>query len=153
MRPQQSPSPAGQDPAEAALCAVPPARIELSLAAAVESPGAAREAARRLMTGRVAEPCLADALLVIGELVANSIRHAQVPADAMIGVRAEVRADVVLLEVVDSGTSGSVVRRPPDLHDGGGFGLNIVNAVSRRWGVDRGAGTRVWAELGVAAAA
>jgi hypothetical protein len=62
-----------------------------------------------------------------------------------------MRADVVLLQVTDCGTSGAVARRPPDLHGGGGFGLNVVEVVSRRWGVDRDAGTRVWAELAVAA--
>jgi hypothetical protein len=40
----------------------------------------------------------------------------------------------------------------PDLKRGGGFGLNLVHALSRGWGVRRGAVgvTRVWAELPIA---
>jgi hypothetical protein len=58
---------------------------------------------------------------------------------------------VLSLEVQDRGTGGAITRRTPDLQHGGGFGLNVVDVVSRRWGVDRGAGTRVWAELAFSA--
>jgi len=34
-------------------------------------------------------------------------------------------------------------RRAPDLQRGGGFGLNAVEILSRRWGVHRDVGTRV----------
>jgi signal transduction histidine kinase len=96
---------------------------------------------------------LADALLLVSELVGNSIRHADAPADAVISVRAHVRADVLCLEVQDRGRTGSIARRAPDLQHGGGFGLNLVDAVSRRWGVNRDVGTRVWAEIAFPAAA
>jgi hypothetical protein len=65
----------------------------------------------------------------------------------VISVRAEVRTDIVRLEVADQGTRGAVVRRRPDLRRGGGFGLNLVEKLSQRWHVDRDDGTRVWAEL------
>jgi hypothetical protein len=51
------------------------------------------------------------------------------------------------LEVEDGGIAGSVTPRAPDLEHGGGFGLQVVETLSRRWGVNRDAGTRVWAEL------
>jgi serine/threonine-protein kinase RsbW len=90
---------------------------------------------------------LTDAQLLVGELVANSVRHADAPRDATIRVRADVRADVLYLEVEDRGNGGSITRRAPDFEDGGGFGLNGVEVLSRRWGVNRDAGTRVWTEL------
>ena len=91
---------------------------------------------------------LTDAQLLVAELVANSVRHADVPGDAVIKVRAQIRAGVVRLEVEDRGTTGSIARRAPDLHgQRGGFGLNVVERLSARWGVNRDAGTRVWAEL------
>jgi hypothetical protein len=65
----------------------------------------------------------------------------------VVSVRAQVAADVLRLEVEDRGSSGSIARRAPDLQHGGGFGLNLVEALSRRWGVNRDAGTLVWAEL------
>jgi anti-sigma regulatory factor (Ser/Thr protein kinase) len=104
------------------------------------------------MAGHVSETMLADAQLLVVELVANSVRHGNAPPDAVVRVRAQIGADVVLLEVEDRGTAGSVARRAPDLEHGGGFGLHVVEALSRRWGVNRDAGTRVWAELAFPAA-
>jgi hypothetical protein len=42
-----------------------------------------------------------------------------------------------------------IAPRSPDLEGGGGFGLNVVQALSERWGLERIAagGTRVWAQL------
>jgi hypothetical protein len=81
------------------------------------------------------------------------VRHADTAADAVLSVRAHVRADVLVLEVHDHGTGGAITRRAPDMRAGGGFGLNIVEALSRRWGINRDAGTRVWAELAFPATA
>ena len=45
--------------------------------------------------------------------------------------------------------SASITRRAQDLHQGDGFGLSLVDGLSRRWGVERAVGTRVWAEIGI----
>jgi serine/threonine-protein kinase RsbW len=123
--------------------------FEVTLAAALDAPAAARAAMAAWMAGHVAETTLADAQLLVGELVANSVRHADTPADPVVRVRAEIRGDAMHLEVEDGGSGGSIARRTPDLQHGGGFGLDLVEALSRRWGVDRDAGTRVWAEIGI----
>jgi hypothetical protein len=102
------------------------------------------------LAGHVAEAVLADALLVVAELVTNSVRHADADGDAAITVRAELRPDVLHVAVADRGRGGSVTRRAPDLERGGGFGLVIVEKLSQRWGVDGAGGTRVWAELACA---
>jgi hypothetical protein len=47
--------------------------------------------------------------------------------------------------VVDAGTAGTVAARAPNRH--GGFGLRLVEALGRRWGVTREGFTRVWVEL------
>ena len=125
--------------------------FEVTLAAALDAPAAARAAVAAWMAGRVGEATLADAQLLVVELVANSVRHADTPADAALRVRGEIRGDALRLEVEDRGSGGSIARRAPDLRHGGGFGLNVVEALSRRWGVDRDAGTRVWAEIGIRA--
>jgi anti-sigma regulatory factor (Ser/Thr protein kinase) len=126
--------------------------FEVSLASEDDAPAAARAAVTAWMAGHVSETVLTDALLLVSELVANSVRHAEAPADALVSVRAQIRADVLCLEVEDGGTSGAIARRAPDLSYGGGFGLNVVEVLSRRWGVERDAGTRVWAELAFPAA-
>jgi serine/threonine-protein kinase RsbW len=126
--------------------------FEVTVAAGIEAPAAARAAVTAWMAGHVSETMLADAQLLVGELVANSVRHADAPADAVVSVRAHVRADVLYLEVEDRGRTGSIAPRAPDLQHGGGFGLNMVEMLSARWGVNRDAGTRVWAELAFTAA-
>jgi serine/threonine-protein kinase RsbW len=148
MRPDQT---APQATAELGPLRVNGSRLddpfEVSLAADVDAPAVARAAVTAWMAGHVSETVLTDALLLVSELVANSVRHADARAAAVVSVRARVRADVLCLEVEDGGTSGAIARRAPDLSYGGGFGLNVVEVLSRRWGVDRDAGTRVWAEL------
>ena len=114
--------------------------------------GRARGRPARGWRATSARRCLADAQLLVAELVANSVRHADAAADAAISVRGHLRADVLCLEVGDRGTSGSISRRAPDLERGGGFGLNLVETLSWRWGVHRDAGTHVWAELAFPAA-
>ena len=154
MRPQQTPEP------QPAREAPPPGRIagrlvgpfEVTLVSGPNAPAAARAAVKAWLAGHVGETMLADAQLLLSELVANSVRHADAPADEVIRVRADIRADVVRLEVADRGMTGSIAQRTPDLERGGGFGLNVVETLSRRWGVHRDAGTHVWAELAFRAA-
>jgi anti-sigma regulatory factor (Ser/Thr protein kinase) len=143
VRPQQT------DPPESTLEAPQSGAIpsdlggwfEVSLPSVPDAPAAARLAVSAWMAGHVSETMLVDAQLLVVELVTNSVRHADAPADAVISV------DVVRLEVDDDGRTGSIARRPPDLQKGGGFGLNVVERLSARWGVNRDAGTRVWAEI------
>ena len=125
--------------------------LEVTLPAGLEAPAAARAAVTNWMAAHVSRTTLVDARLLVSELVANSVRHADVVGKAVVSVRAHVSADVVVLEVHDHGRHGSITRRPPDLQTGGGFGLNVVDTLSRRWGVNSEAGTRVWAELAFAA--
>ena len=149
MRPQQ------KAPPEPRWTAPPPGispgdqvgPFEVTLAAALDAPAMAREAVSAWMAGHVGETMFADAQLVVVELVTNSVRHAEVTGDAVVSVRGRLRGDVLHLEVEDRGRSGSIAQRAPDLQHGGGFGLHLVELLSRRWGVERDAGTRVWAGL------
>ena len=151
MRPDQSAPPQSAPAVPAVAKWVGPVDpLEVTLAAALDAPAAARAAVTDWMAGHVSRTMLVDAQLLVSELVANSVRHADVAGDAVVSVRATVSADVLVLEVHDRGTQGSIRRRPPDLQAGGGFGLNVVETLSRRWGVNRDAGTRVWVELAFA---
>jgi anti-sigma regulatory factor (Ser/Thr protein kinase) len=124
--------------------------FKLDIVATAGAPAAARAAVSAWIGHHVTDAMLVDLRLVIGELVANSVVHADTPADAVVSVRAEVCADALRVEVGDAGTGGAVLARAPDFTGGGGFGLNVVDVLSRRWGVNRDMGTRVWAELAFA---
>ena len=136
--------------AQATPALVEDAPVELGEARLALDPGAPRTA--RLMVAdclreRVTPAVLADAQLLISELVGNSVRHSAATADALV-VRVGLERELCRLEVKDSGSAGNVAPRAPDLKVGGGFGLQIVQELSERWGVERAAGgTRVWVYL------
>lgn len=94
-------------------------------------------------------PSADDVLLVASELVTNAVRHSGcLPEDELL-VRVSVRADLLLISVQDPGRSGrdAACVDPGAGGRAGGWGLNIVEHLSRSWGTARGEGYCVWAEL------
>jgi serine/threonine-protein kinase RsbW len=154
VRPHDGPEgPARDDSVSDPVAVCPWGPLEMTLAGDLDAPAIARATVAGWLAAQVDEPTLADAQLLVGELVANSVRHADTPDGAPVSVQGEIRGDALHLQVQDGGTSGSIARRAPDLQHGGGFGLNVVDAIARRWGVARGTGTRVWAEIALATVA
>ena len=123
--------------------------LDVRLPLDARAPGAARIVVGRLR-GRVPALLLEDALLVVSELVTNGVCHSGA-SDGAIIVRVELTGTMVRLEVEDPGRGGVIAPRDPDL---GGFGLNLVQGLSERWGLERVAagGTRVWAQFARASA-
>lgn len=84
---------------------------------------------------------LADAELVLSELVSNAVRHGAhfVSLDLQAhGVRATIG-------VADG---SAVVPTPRAADEAGGRGIQLIEALGCRWGVhDHEGGKRVWAEL------
>jgi anti-sigma regulatory factor (Ser/Thr protein kinase) len=121
--------------------------MQVSVSVDEAAPSAARRAVAGWLGERGSDPVLVDAPLVVSELVTNSVRHAGLSDGATVRISAELGAGVLRLEVEDAGTVGVVARRSPD-GERGGYGLNIVNALATRWGVQRNGATLLWAELG-----
>jgi serine/threonine-protein kinase RsbW len=88
-------------------------------------------------------------LLLVSELVTNSVRHARIDDESLLRLRGWLSTTALRLELWDGGTQGAINRRAPRRDDNiGGFGLDLVARLSRVWGVDRDAtGTTVWLEL------
>jgi anti-sigma regulatory factor (Ser/Thr protein kinase) len=127
--------------------------LELMVRAAPSAACEARRAVAR--SGLVADSQQATLLLLVSELVSNSIRHAGLRADDPIRVLARCEEDCARVEVCDAGRSGRVPGRR-ELTFGelepGGLGLMLVDEMADRWGVNRdGRGTCVWFELACAA--
>jgi anti-sigma regulatory factor (Ser/Thr protein kinase) len=120
------------------------AEVTLHLPCEARSVQAARRALEHLL--RVRGWPHADiqwAQLAVGELVANAVVHAH--SDLMVRIRIDGR---VLLEVSDRDARAPVVRQAAEPDHQGGRGLQLVERVSRRWGVARGAGSKtVWCEV------
>jgi anti-sigma regulatory factor (Ser/Thr protein kinase) len=134
----------GNDPGE---------MLDVALPLDMRAPGAARIVVAAFLRGHVPAPVLDDAQLVASELVSNSVRHSGADATSAVLVRVGLTSAMVRLDVADAGRGGVIAPRPPDLRAGGGMGLNLVQKLSERWGLERSAasGTRVWAQLPCAA--
>ncbi len=122
--------------------------VETVIALDARAPAAARKLVVECLERRVAAPALEDAQLLVSELVTNSLRHSGASMDEVV-VSVELMPDRFRVGVQDSGSDAVIAARPADLETGGGFGLNLVQMLSERWGVERltGGGTQVWAQL------
>ena len=128
-----------------------PVQLDVTVDAA---PTAAREArhavARRGLVSGAKEPTL---LLLVSELVSNSVRHAGLADDERIRLRARCDRLCTYVEVCDAGHSGRVPakRANDDALEPGGLGLMLVDEMADRWGVAcKGDETCVWFELACA---
>ena len=128
-----------------------PAQLDVTVDA---DPSAAREARRAVAGGRfvsaLQEPTL---LLLVSELVSNSVRHAGLRDDERIRLRAWSERECTYVEVCDGGRTGRIPTKRPngDALEPGGLGLVLVDEMADRWGVactdDE---TCVWFELACA---
>ena len=90
-----------------------------------------------------------DAVVVLSELLANSLRHARPLAGDLVGVRWQVTTDAIELAVGDAGSASEPRQLPAHRDTQSGRGLAIVSALAREWGVDGAHTSRqvVWALL------
>ena len=85
-----------------------------------------------------------DALLVVEELVANVVDHAQTRFELIIRL-----TGTVLRIAVHDESAADPEMQPFDPHAGRGRGLQLVASLSRQWGyVHHDVGKTVWADLG-----
>jgi anti-sigma regulatory factor (Ser/Thr protein kinase) len=129
-------------------------QAEVAIPLGVQAPAVARSAVAEWLADQVAPCVLETALLLVSELVTNSVRHSGVPEGDDVVVHVDLWRDGCRLEVEDPGRDGVIAPQPQDLLNGGGMGLHLVQMLSERWGVVRAAEgpTRVWAQLPRAAA-
>ncbi|HSJ72610.1 MAG TPA: ATP-binding protein [Acidimicrobiia bacterium] len=110
--------------------------MHITLDAGVDAPATARHemAGQRSRMGRRFE----DALIVVTELVTNSVVHG--PPGGSIEVETSVTGRGVHIEVADDGNCFQGMG--PD-----GHGLQIVDSIATRWGVVHDSSCVVWADL------
>ncbi|MFC6083887.1 ATP-binding protein [Sphaerisporangium aureirubrum] len=118
----------------------------IELVAVPESVHRAREFVReKLGDGHAG---LDDVMLLVSELVTNSVLHSDSRGGGTVTVAIADCFDRVHVDVVDAGGEGS----PRVCEEGlgeGGRGLRLVETVSREWGVwDGEDGRTVWFEVG-----
>jgi anti-sigma regulatory factor (Ser/Thr protein kinase) len=115
---------------------------------ALPSVKSARQTVRAdLIAAGVVEPQRTDALVVLSELLANSVRHARSLPGDKVQVLWRVGLDEVEVAVADGGAQTSPRPERPPFTALSGRGLGIVESLAGSWGVE-GAGTDyqlVWA--------
>ncbi|MDT4893366.1 MAG: hypothetical protein QOE97_2401 [Pseudonocardiales bacterium] len=115
-----------------------------SLAASLESPALARSFVRATLADWDVDGVTDDVLLVVTELVANAVTH----ADTGCELRLSVSPAALRVEVIDYG-GGTPDPMPPSVTRNHGRGLHLVDALTLAWGVEpiASGGKLVWAEL------
>jgi anti-sigma regulatory factor (Ser/Thr protein kinase) len=113
-----------------------------------DAPSRARRFVRSRLIGIPAKRA-SDAVLIVSELVANSVVHAGGGDHDAVLVELTRLDDRVRLSVTDRGSQEEPHIPAPDPDMLHGFGLRVVDQLSLAWGVVRdGAGsTRVWCDL------
>ena len=110
-----------------------------------ESAAQARQVVTELLATWDLAPLADDAALIVTELVANAVAHGRGPSIRLTVTCPEQK--LLRLAVTDNGPdTPQVTASGPD--DESGRGLQIVAALSQRWGVDfRPRHKHVWAEV------
>jgi DNA-binding NarL/FixJ family response regulator len=96
----------------------------------VTSPRQSRFLARDTLAGWCDPTAFADIELLISELVANGVEHAETHVE----VRIAVTATTIRIEVSDRHPDLPVMRTP-EAHESSGRGMRIVDQTASRWGV------------------
>lgn len=114
---------------------------------------ARRRLAADLTDAGIYAGAVADAVLVVSELLSNAIRHARPLPGANVQVAWAVDDEAVELAVSDGGAPTRPRQTQPTVSSLGGRGLDIVEYLARTWGVRTDdAGLTVWAILAAPAA-
>jgi len=125
------------------------APLSLRLPGGEGAPRAARAAVRTRLRDHVPPALLGDIALVVSELVANRVHHAEVGPAGFVHLDLRVLAGEVWIAVGDRDSSRLPTITTGEQAGPGGLGLRVVDRLARSWGVARdGAGrTLVWCRL------
>jgi anti-sigma regulatory factor (Ser/Thr protein kinase) len=120
--------------------------LELSFEAVPTAATHARTEMTERFASRLATRVLEDVRLLVTELITNALRHGSLRNDDRVSLKAWLTGDILRIEVRDPGRAGDVTPRQPGQRDGG-YGLYLVEQLTKRWGVDCRDGTVVWCEV------
>ncbi|MGZ4271628.1 MAG: ATP-binding protein [Solirubrobacteraceae bacterium] len=113
------------------------------------APRRARHEIAEHLNGELGSVRSEDAVLLVGELVTNSLLHADSGGTHEIVVELVMALDAVRIVVIDGGSSTMPMIQPLDSTRPGGRGLFLVDSLSDRWGMTREGSrqTEVWFEM------
>lgn len=116
-------------------------------------PAAASEARKSLasLAGQLPEEVYEDVRILVSELVTNSVRHSGLSNGQLVRLGVWKTGTCLRVEVADAGPGFEKSVRPRSPDQLGGWGLQIVDRISDRWGVRRASRSEVavWFEIDV----
>jgi anti-sigma regulatory factor (Ser/Thr protein kinase) len=120
-------------------------RQSFTLEPAPQAVAEARERVIELAEPFVEHPRLADLRLVISEVITNAVRHG---GDGDLLVAVTPKDEFLCVQVTDTGDGFAPRPRAYAPDEDGGFGLFLIERLTRRWGLTReDSNTRVWFEF------
>jgi serine/threonine-protein kinase RsbW len=120
------------------------------LAGGRDAPRAVRSRFGELLAEHLDEDDLLDVIVLISELITNSVRHGRADERETIVVHVAIAPHVLRVEVCDAGPGFEPPAVPRPRPEGGGNGLVLLARMSSSWGVACDAGTCVWFERALA---
>jgi anti-sigma regulatory factor (Ser/Thr protein kinase) len=129
--------------------AAPPKAVEVCLPGGAKASQKARAAVAAYLGGQLDPARLDDLLIITSEVVSNAVLHAGAGPGEEVGLRVTIGAESVHVAVSDPAPDLPPRIKPLDPLRAGGLGLNLLDHLSERWGVEHPApGTKeVWFEF------
>ena len=128
------------------LTSDPRPEVSFEITATPDSVREARERVVETAAERLGDDRVAELRLVTSEVITNAVRHGG--SGEPVCVRALVTEDFLCVKVTDCGPGIAPRPRATAPSDDGGFGLVLVESLTRRWGMTREEGrTRIWFEF------
>lgn len=120
--------------------------LRIAVRGGAGAPAAARRAVEAWLGDHLPPERRDDALILISELVTNAVRHGGADETQEVIVRLAATPHAVHGKIVDQGP-GFVAPSAPSPRADGGFGLVLLQQLSRRWRVSAAPGATVSFEL------
>jgi hypothetical protein len=122
--------------------------ISIRIPGGGDAPTRARRWVLSQLEGEIPATAAADAVLLVSELVTNSVVHANVGPRRALIVELTTLDDRLRIAVTDPGSRLRPCLLPSDPETPGGLGLVVVDELCEAWGTWQDVGsTRVWCEL------
>lgn len=120
--------------------------FDVSLPPDARAPAAARHALEGIRT-RLDRRAFDETVLLVSELVTNSVLHARLSDEEVIDLRVRVDPERIRVDVTDAGPGFDPALAAPARDLESGWGLTLLDRMAARWGVRRNHGTTVWFEI------
>jgi anti-sigma B factor antagonist len=112
-------------------------RVEVELPSDLSAPCRARAEVRQIAGALLDETTLETAVLLSSELVANAVIHPPSAGAGRVGLRITCFRDGLRCEISDRGPGFDPASVAGRVHEFGGRGLMLVDALAARWGTER----------------